>query len=378
MKPNRLVLAVAPVVLAVIGLSGCASLSPYAATVNGATISRSQLDAELNDISKTPRYVTALTSGGSSIQGTVAGTYDKSFVANILNRRIVYTLVHQETVKHNLHPSAADVTSAKGQLGQSQTYTDSTGSFFSTFPASYQQELAVRQAEVNALETVVGTADAVKQYYGAHPDQFVAEACVRHILLAVKDASGNIDYPATLAQANKIKAQLDAGADFATLAKADSQDNAAQGGSAANGGQLTGSATDGCLNSQDLSGLVTPFAQAAATAALNKVTDPVQTQFGYHLILVTSRKIAALTDQGVSGYASGQLVSQLIQSDLKVAKLKVNAEFGTIDTTNSVPQVVPPSTPSTGPTTTSTAPAPATPGSTAPPSGPPAPSTSSP
>jgi len=36
--------------------------------------------------------------------------------------------------------------------------------------------------------------------------------------------------------------------------------------------------------------MVRPFEEAAFSAELNKVTNPVQTQFGWHLIKVTDRK----------------------------------------------------------------------------------------
>ncbi|MBR2068455.1 MAG: peptidylprolyl isomerase [Candidatus Gastranaerophilales bacterium] len=36
--------------------------------------------------------------------------------------------------------------------------------------------------------------------------------------------------------------------------------------------------------------MVKPFEDAAFSAEVNKVTDPVQTQFGWHLIKVTDRK----------------------------------------------------------------------------------------
>lgn len=36
--------------------------------------------------------------------------------------------------------------------------------------------------------------------------------------------------------------------------------------------------------------MVKPFEDAAFNAEINKITEPVQTQFGWHLILVTDKK----------------------------------------------------------------------------------------
>jgi parvulin-like peptidyl-prolyl isomerase len=96
------------------------------------------------------------------------------------------------------------------------------------------------------------------------------QVCASHILVETED------------EADDLKAQLDDGGDFAALATEFSIDT----GSGANGGDL------GCAPP---SGFVEPFAQATMTAELGTITDPVETEFGYHLIIVSDR-IDAPTD----------------------------------------------------------------------------------
>lgn len=74
-------------------------------------------------------------------------------------------------------------------------------------------------------------------------------------------------------KAKELKAQIDGGADFAELAKANSSDT----GSAVNGGDL------GWFG---LGMMVAPFEAAVVAATPGTVTDPVQTDFGWHLIKV--------------------------------------------------------------------------------------------
>lgn len=75
-----------------------------------------------------------------------------------------------------------------------------------------------------------------------------------------------------------LKKQLDAGADFAELAKANSDcPSGAQGGS-------LGEFTRGKM--------VKEFEEAAFTLEPGKVSDPIKTAFGYHLILVTKKNPA--------------------------------------------------------------------------------------
>jgi foldase protein PrsA len=194
--------------------------------------------------------------------------------------------------------------------------------------------LATQQAQADAFVASVTaslTSDAINAYYQAHLSDYATEACVRHILIADKDASGQLDYNASLADARKVKAQLDAGGDFAAAAKQYSQDNqGTTGGSAAQGGVLQGSATDGCLTSADLQQLVTEFAQAVVKLPVNQISDPVKTQFGYHLIEVTSRAIGPL-DASVTSDIRQRVAGQELNTLVAKASVKVNPEFGSFD-----------------------------------------------
>lgn len=104
------------------------------------------------------------------------------------------------------------------------------------------------------------TAEAVQAAY----DKYVAEygeVHVRHILLTTEE------------DALAVKAELEAGADFATVAAEKSIDPSAQ----QNGGDL-GFVPRGRT--------VQPFEDAAfAMTTPGQLSDPVQTQFGWHIIL---------------------------------------------------------------------------------------------
>lgn len=100
-----------------------------------------------------------------------------------------------------------------------------------------------------------------------------------------KDAEPQTEYNAahilveTLEEAEKLKADLAGGADFAELAKASSIDT----GSGANGGDL------GWFG---LGVMVKPFEDAVTGATVGEVAGPVQSDFGYHLVLVKETRIA--------------------------------------------------------------------------------------
>ncbi len=122
----------------------------------------------------------------------------------------------------------------------------------------------------------------LRAYYDAHKSEF-EEAKGSHILIRFKGSSvplkpneKDLTEPEALAKAQDIAAKIVAGADFATLAKAESDDT----GPAAKGGDLGSFSTDR---------MVKPFDEAAFTAPVGQVSEPVKTQFGYHLIKISSR-----------------------------------------------------------------------------------------
>lgn len=92
----------------------------------------------------------------------------------------------------------------------------------------------------------------------------MAQATARHILVDSE------------AKCNELKAQIEGGADFGAIAKEHSSCP-----SGAQGGDL-GSFGPGMM--------VPEFDRVVFSADVNTVQGPVQTQFGYHLLEVTSRQ----------------------------------------------------------------------------------------
>ncbi len=106
------------------------------------------------------------------------------------------------------------------------------------------------------------------------------------------------------AKAKDLKAQIDGGADFAELAKANSSD-----GSAANGGDL------GWFG---VGMMVKPFEDAVVKMQPGQVSDPIQTQFGWHIIkLEETRPAAVPTLDEVKAELSNELQNQAVEAKVK-------------------------------------------------------------
>ena len=112
-----------------------------------------------------------------------------------------------------------------------------------------------------AMDDIKVTDEELKKYYNEYKPKVRAS----HIL---------VDDEKT---AKEIKAKLEKGEDFAKLAKQYSKDT----GSAQNGGDL------GWFGPGKM---VEEFEKAAYTLNVGEISDPVKTQFGYHIIKVTDKE----------------------------------------------------------------------------------------
>ncbi len=102
----------------------------------------------------------------------------------------------------------------------------------------------------------------------------VVKTKVRHILIKTNEL---VDDAEASKRAWALKERLANGDDFATLARAHSDDK----GSAIKGGSL---------DWVESGALVKPFEEAMSKLKINEISDPVQTQFGWHIIQVLDRE----------------------------------------------------------------------------------------
>jgi parvulin-like peptidyl-prolyl isomerase len=123
----------------------------------------------------------------------------------------------------------------------------------------------------------VDEADA-RKYYEEHKGEY-EKVKARHLLIRFKGSpvpvgdKKDLTEEEALEKVKALRAQIVAGGDFAAIAKKESDDTQ----SGANGGDL-----DAFSHGQ----MVGPFDQAAFALMPGQLSEPVKSQFGYHLILV--------------------------------------------------------------------------------------------
>lgn len=133
------------------------------------------------------------------------------------------------------------------------------------------------------LKTLPADEAAARANYEKHKEEF-ERVSARHILIRFKSApvpvrpgQSDITEQEALAKAQVLRKKLQGGADFATIAQAESDDTV----SAAKGGDL-GSFGHGQM--------APSFEEAAFKLPVGEVSQPVLSRYGYHLILVEKKE----------------------------------------------------------------------------------------
>lgn len=124
------------------------------------------------------------------------------------------------------------------------------------------------------------TEQELRQYYATNGSRYrtPAAAQVQHILIKSEPGAPAAADAAAKSKAESIVAQLRGGADFAQVARANSEDPS----SAGNGGDM------GWVEKGQT---VDAFEQAIFSVPLNTISDPIRTQeYGYHIVKVTERR----------------------------------------------------------------------------------------
>jgi foldase protein PrsA len=199
--------------------------------------------------------------------------------AEVLEGLITQAVIRQAAAAQGLNPSKSDV-DAELELVRQQ-FPDAA-SFQAALQQSGMTEEDLREniftslaLENLATQGVSASNEEVEDYYQAHKEEFgqPEQVRARHILVDTKQ------------EADNIRAKLDSGADFATLALQYSKDQQTKN----RGGDL-GYFTKGEMMRE--------FEEAAFALQPGETSDPVETLYGYHIIRVEDHKQAVIPPLG--------------------------------------------------------------------------------
>ncbi len=259
---------VAAAALAVL-LAACSSSDEVVASVNDVDISRSEVESMVRD-------------AGDGFTNTDFATYLGVVIQWQATEQAASEELGVEVTEDEIDARVEQLVAEFNPTATLDDYLEAVNASESgarLFAKQLVLQEAIQQELVPTGPDV--TDEAVAAEIAASPLDWT-QVCASHILVA------------TQAEALDIQTRLASGETFADLATELSIDT----GSGANGGDL------GCAAP---SRYVEPFAEAAVNAEIGVVTEPVESEFGFHLILVNERVDA--TPEQVRPFLEQQIIA---------------------------------------------------------------------
>jgi peptidyl-prolyl cis-trans isomerase D len=210
-----------------------------------------------------------LVTGGVSISDEEVRA---SYVTQATKIKFDYAVISADDLRKQINPTDAELQAF---------FKQNAGQYAQAIPETRKVEyIAFGASAVPGGTPAVSDAEA-QQYYQQHPQEFKVDdqARVRHILIKADAAGGAAADAAAKAKAQGILDQLHKGADFAKLARENSDDP----GSKEQGGEL------GELKRGQT---VPEFDAAAFSLPVGQISGLIHTKFGYHILEVEERQTA--------------------------------------------------------------------------------------
>lgn len=203
----------------------------------------------------------------------------------IIDQLITDILLDDFIDKQGLLVTQKEIETEVDQIGKNITGNDtpdvraleqvliSIGSNLGEFKKSIKHSIALEKYFHNKLDD-----KTLEKFFEENQNIFNGESIrISHILIDTGGKEGQEGFSQALKQINNIKREIDRGAAFDEMAKKYSNCPSAQ-----NGGDL------GYI--QRKGSLAKPFLDRAFSLSVGQVSEPVQTEYGYHIIKVTGKK----------------------------------------------------------------------------------------
>lgn len=253
------------------------------------------------------------------LQAELKSTYGNATLQKLIMEEVFVDEVGSDRAKELKEKATTEVESLIAQYGDEETFTSVLASSGFSSRDDYEHQVYYYKLMSEAVSKYIEVTD--EEIQTAY-DEYVPSFTVSHILVADEET------------ANDLIAQLDDGADFATLAKENSTDTA----SATNGGSL------GEVNAD--SGLDETFYAAASDLAEGEyTTTPVETDYGFHIIKMDEKpekgSLEEETDQLKESIISEKLTdSTLVATLVSDILVKHNVEISDEDLKTALDDVI--------------------------------------
>ncbi len=268
--------AIATVALG-LSMASCGGLlDTSAARVNGKEISAEAIEAELESFRKTERYKQL--AGQGDIEA-VERQYLQGVLATLVRRAVLTPVAREEGLEVTPEDVEAELDLIQADFADENAFEEALKEEALTLP-QLKDFIADRLIEERLREVVTGDVGASEEEIAEFYESNIAnyqQTCTQHILVADQGEARLIAAQLQGAAAGEVDRLFD------KLAAERSQDSS----NAKSGGDL------GCNPPGQFVG---PFEEAMAQLEIGEISDPVQTEFGWHIIRVNDRETASLNE----------------------------------------------------------------------------------
>ncbi|MDH5677906.1 MAG: peptidylprolyl isomerase [Nitrospinota bacterium] len=265
------------------------------ANVNGSIILLSEVQDQLALLSEVQKRGMGM---------SMAELTERNVMEDMIDEKLVtsYASEKEITIKPSEVDKALENIKIKNGLDDKSfnQAIQSQGTTMEKFRERVENQLLVQRVLQIEVDMVTPTEEEAMAFYESHKSEFIGEGKVkaRHILIKVP--SGGDDTEAR-ERILRIKAEIEAGANFGEMAKKYSE-----GPSAPMGGEL------GWFSRSDV---VSAFSKAAFALDEGRMSGPVRTEFGVHLIQVLEKeKVAAVAYEVVAERIKGEISRQAFET----------------------------------------------------------------
>jgi foldase protein PrsA len=250
MKNNKLLIIFSVIFLGILLIFATAfTKTETAASVNGEKITKDELNTKLTEM------------------------YGAEILDSIITNKVIEMEASKEKVKVTGNEIDEELTKLQESYGGEEAFASALEQNQVSMDKIREDIEIYLLAEKMIGASIDVTEEEIKSYFEENKDSYDQKEQVKASHILVEDEE----------TAKKLKEELDNGKDFAELAKEHSTDSS----NAANGGDL------GYFGKGEMA---EEFEKAAFGMEINAISEPVKTEFGYHIIKLVDKKAAKAAD----------------------------------------------------------------------------------
>lgn len=261
---------------------------------------------------------------GQTVPAEQQAAVDKQALEQLLSAELLYQAAAKLDVKDLDKQVDEKLAQGKARFGSEQEFAKAIKDLEMDEKAlrdyTRRDLLISNFVESTIVSKIKVSEEDARKFYDQNPDKFTRSESVKasHILIGVEPTASAEEKKTAREKAEKLRKELDGGADFAALAKGNSSCPSSQQG--------------GDLGFFGKGQMVPPFETAAFALKPGEISDVVETQFGYHIIKLTEKKAAETVtfkeaQTRIEEYLKGQKVNSAVGDYVTEAKKSAKIEI---------------------------------------------------